>query len=167
MSCTVEEQNCNPGPLGNSLSNLFLRTKQEFEILVFVVPWRKLLLDLLSSSHPSSCSILSCLQLCTQTGPQLGCSGDKNALRASSVSSTHLYPPLLQSLGCPGERDLDHLNPSDMLRKPKLQGGRWLFQASSVVRTGLMMTLSPECSPPGLREGLSPGLSLMTSVFLL
>ena len=27
MSCTVEEQNCNPGPLGNSLSNLFLRKR--------------------------------------------------------------------------------------------------------------------------------------------
>ena len=31
-------------------------------------------------SHPSSCRLLSSLQVCTQTGPRLGCSGNKDVL---------------------------------------------------------------------------------------
>ena len=52
-----------------------------------------------------------------------------------------------------------------MLRKPRLQGGRWLFQATSHVRTGLMMTLSPGFSPLGLEwASLSSVIPPMISV---
>ena len=119
-----------------------------------MIPWWKVLWDLLSPPIPPPETPL--LPSVVNSGTWLGCSGDKDALSCFLGELPHPVPSFTPEPGLswgkgPGIIEAPHY----MLRKPRLQRGRWLFQAGSLVRTGLLMTLSPGFSPPGL-EGVFP-----------
>ena len=120
-----------------------------------MIPWRKLLLDLLSPPIPPPETPL--LPSAEHSGTPLGCSGDKDALSCFlgdfQVSCTLPYSRAWVVLG---KVTWNHLSPSLHAEETKApRGGGWLFQGSLIVWTGLM-TLSPGFSPPGLDGGLSP-----------
>ena len=79
-------------------------------------------------SHPSSCRLLSSLQLCTQTGPQLGCSGDKDVL-GCFLGELYSSCTLPYSRACVvlGKGTWNHLSPSLHAEETKAPRGQVAF----------------------------------------
>ena len=125
----MQKQNCYPGPLGNSLSNSFLRKQSgNLKFVSLSFPAAEAALGPHLSSHPSSCSFLSSLQLYTQTGPRLGCSGDKDVL-SCFLGELHPSCTLPYSRACVvlGKGTWNQLSPSSHAEETKAPRGEVAF----------------------------------------
>ena len=141
MASYFPNQGCNLGPVQCknrivtldhqgifSLSNVFLRKQSgnlKFMSLSFPggsPSWTS------SPAHPSSCRLLSSLQLCTQTGPQLGCSGDKDVL-SCFLGELHRSCTLPYSRACVvlGKGTWNQLSPSLHAEETKAPRGEVAF----------------------------------------
>ena len=100
--------------------------KREFEIRVFVIPWWKLLRDLLSPPIPPPET--PHLPSAVHSGTPLGCSGDKDAL---SCFLGELHPsctlPYFRAWVVLGKGTWNHLSPSLHAEETKAPEGEVAF----------------------------------------